>query len=76
MLTSLQTNEVFKWYNRNRTKRLYRTDKASIIEDYIANNKSIRQLAKEWQTREHVIQAIIELYYKKPDYTITIMSKI
>lgn len=76
MLTSIQTHDTFKWYNRARTKRLYRADKASIIEDYIANGKSIRQLSKEWNTKGDVIQAIIELYYKKPDYTITIMSKI
>jgi len=76
MLETIQTRQIYPWYTRTEKRRLYRHDKANIIEQYIANDKTIKDIAKLYNVPQDVIQAIVELYFKKPDYTITIMSNV
>ncbi len=76
MLNTIPVTEKYNWYRRRANVKLYKADKAKIIEDYVSGDKTIRQLADEWFIAQYRIKEVIELYYKKPDYTITIISKV
>jgi len=74
-LTLIDEKEVYPWYHRDMPKRrLRRKDKALIIEEYFANEISIRELCFRHNLSYATVCSIISLYFKKGSYTITIQS--
>lgn len=73
---TIRPNNLYKWYERTRHKRLSKQDQAIIIECYIAKGMQIIDIAKKYNVSIYRVSNAISLYFKKPDYSITIQSNV
>ena len=67
--------EKYKWYERP----VHVTSKgieAQIIEDYVANDKNITELSRDYGLRHDKVYDIIQKYYKKPLKELNLISKV
>lgn len=65
-------DELFKWYTRSNIISLY----GSIIEDFIANGVSIDKLSKKHNLNYDKICEVISFYYNKPQFELTLLSRV
>jgi len=73
---TLTTQEKYKWFNRPCVQVTSKQIKAHIIEDYVANERHITDLSRDYGLKRDKIYEIICMYYKKPEYTLTLASRV
>lgn len=65
----------YEWYQRPVNVTLKQIE-AQIIEDYVAGEKCITELSREYGLKPNKVYDIIQKYYKKPNIELNLASKV
>ncbi len=68
----LTEQDIFNWYTRKGLPIIY----GFIIEDFIGNEMTIDQIAKAHRLPYDKVSRILSLYYCKPHFEITLLSRV
>jgi hypothetical protein len=75
MNITLTPTEIYnKWYSRN-ALHLTIADYAHIMELYITEIKET-EICERYMIHRDVLYYIVSLYYKKPDFELTLVSRV
>lgn len=69
---TMPVQEYHKWYTR--PIALY--SNGLIIEDFVANDMSIKEIANKHKVSQGTVQRCISYYFKKPEHSLTLLSRV
>lgn len=75
MIDTLLPKERYTWYSRE-TGIVIESVYGEIIEDFIGCEMTIFEISQERRMPYLKVAWVISLYYKKPDFSLTLMSKV